>query len=514
MPLPIGDQQWPPRAIEPEQRLFREWGAWYSGNPDELAEVYGGNSSGGVDLKQLDRPSQHRGGVVGKVARWFWGAPLSSGQQRNPKLHVPLAGDIAETSADLLFSEPPQFHTDDKETQTRVLELADELIGMHPLLLEAGETCAAYGGVYLRGSVDETVADHPLVDVIPADVAVPEFTRGRLAAVTFWRVVAEDEKTSEVWRHLERHERGRVYHGLYKGTSDRLGTMVPLEDHPDTEAFAVLVDEQGGITTDVDGLSVVYVPNMRPNRVLRGSPLGRSDYSTLEPMLDALDETWTSWMRDLRLAKARIIVPEAYLDDLGTGKGAAFNAEREVYEALAMPPTSEGGLTLNQFKIRVEEHQSTVDALTSQIVQSAGYSMQTFGDSTETANAMTATEVRTRENKSFTTRGRKVNYWRPQLRRLWSIILQLDAARFRRAVTPEGLQIEWPDGTTDHPEVQAKTLQLITAAEAASTRTRVAMLHPDWDDTQIDAEAAKIAAESGRSVPDPITLGGAATEEE
>ncbi|MGN9844470.1 hypothetical protein ACTMTI_40720 [Nonomuraea sp. H19] len=29
----------------------------------------------------------------------------------------------------------------------------------------------------------------------------------------------------QVWRHLERHERGRVFHGLYLRTPDRLGKL-------------------------------------------------------------------------------------------------------------------------------------------------------------------------------------------------------------------------------------------------------------------------------------------------
>jgi hypothetical protein len=36
-------------------------------------------------------------------------------------------------------------------------------------------------------------------------------------------------------------------------------------------------------------------------------------------------------MRDIRLGKARLIVPHRYLDNIGRGKGAVFEPEREVY---------------------------------------------------------------------------------------------------------------------------------------------------------------------------------------
>lgn len=41
--------------------------------------------------------------------------------------------------------------------------------------------------------------------------------------------------------------------------------------------------------------------------------MGRSDYKGVEPMLNAFDETWSSWMRDLKVGRARIFVPEAMI---------------------------------------------------------------------------------------------------------------------------------------------------------------------------------------------------------
>jgi hypothetical protein len=41
------------------------------------------------------------------------------------------------------------------------------------------------------------------------------------------------------------------------------------------------------------------------------APLGRSDFSGLEISLDTLDEAHASWMRDIRLGKARLIVPHS-----------------------------------------------------------------------------------------------------------------------------------------------------------------------------------------------------------
>ncbi|WP_327588464.1 hypothetical protein OHA25_16605 [Nonomuraea sp. NBC_00507] len=96
MPLPDHDQEWPPPHIRREMRLYEEWGAWYAGDPDQLAQVYGasGMMHGiGLDPKGWDRPSKGFTGWIQRAARYFWGTPVPLGQVRSTKLHVPIAGD-------------------------------------------------------------------------------------------------------------------------------------------------------------------------------------------------------------------------------------------------------------------------------------------------------------------------------------------------------------------------------------------------------------------------------------
>lgn len=40
-----------------------------------------------------------------------------------------------------------------------------------------------------------------------------------------------------------------------------------------------------------------------------------------------------------------------------------------------------------------------------------------------------------------------------------------------------------------------------------STDTKVRALHPDWDDTAVQAEVDRILTETGQSVPDPMQSG-------
>jgi hypothetical protein len=506
MPLPTADTPWPP-TDDTVQAALADWDAWYSADPDRLEQRYQGRGY----REAVDRPSQYRGGLVGRVARWFWGNPTSAGEKRT-KVHVPLAGDIARTSSELLFSEPPKLLSEHEKTQDRLDELMDT--GLQPTLLEAGEVCAALGGAYLRVVWDDTVSDRPWIDTVAADRAVPEFAYGRLRAVTFWTVVEADD-SRRVLRHLERHEKGVIFHGLYEGSLTALGHLVPLTEHPSTAPLATEVDAEGGIDTGApDHLTAAYVPNVRPARAWRHIPSasywGQSDYQGIEGLMDALDETYSSWMRDVQNGKGRVIVPNSMLESLGPGQGAAWDEERRIYSGLNMlqRPGDPNPLEVVQFEIRVQEHRDTCAELVEQAVRQAGYSASTFGETGDGA-AVTATEIRARERRSMSTRGRKALYWGPGIADITAALLAVEAGdRFRvTGLELEPPKVEFQDSISEGQGELATTAELLRRAEAASTDTLVRLMHPDWDDSQVAAEVDKITGESGRAVSDPTMTG-------
>ncbi|MFC9847785.1 capsid protein [Streptomyces sp. NPDC060223] len=508
MPLPTADTPWPP-IDERIQSALADCDAWYSSEPDRLEERYLGRGY----RDTVDRPAQHRGGVVGRLARWFWGNPTEPGQKRE-KLHVPLAGDIARTSSELLFSEAPKLlAAEDASDATQTVLDALMETSLQATLLEAGEVCAALGGVYLRVVWDEDVSDRPWIDTVAADRAVPEFAYGRLRAVTFWTVLdSGDVNDRRVFRHLERHEKGRIYHGLYEGSAGSLGAVRPLADNPATAPLAAMVDADGGLDTGApDHLTATYVPNVRPARAWRHIPTaaywGQSDFQGIEGLMDALDETYSSWMRDIVNGKGRIVVPSSMLDSLGPGQGTTFNEDRRIYTGLTMlaRPGDPNPLTVVQFEIRVQEHRDTAQALLEQAVRQAGYSAGSFGESD--GQAVTATEVKARNRRSLSTAGRKGKYWGPELAAITSAWLAvLSGFRFRMAgLDLEPPKVELQDGVTEGPIELATTAELLARAEAASKETLVAMVHPDWNKDQIEAEVALIQSES--ALADPVLTG-------
>lgn len=507
MPLPSGGA-WPPPALETTLAKQAEWAAWYSGDPDALATTYGGQTTGGNDTTGFF--ASERGGFRARVGRtlerWFWGTRPTGAQPRT-KLHVPLASDIAVTGANLLFGEMVAITSEHAATQQRIEQLVEDG-GLHPTLLEAAELGCALGGVYLRVCWDkEAHPDGPWLSPVHADAAVPDFRWGRLSAVTFWRIIADNGQT--VIRHLERHEPGLILHGLYEGSIDELGHPIPLTEAPETEGLAGEVNADGAIETGIDMLTAAYIPNMRPNRIWRSNPaaayLGRSDLQGIEPMLDRLDAVYSSWMRDIDLGKGRLIVAKSMLENQGRGQGATFDLDREVYEALNMLDEGGSPVTLAQFAIRVDEHQRTAADFTAQAVRGAGYSLQSFGETGDVA--MTATETKARKERSYETRGRKIGYWKMGLGDALTALLAIDARWFNSGVQPDRPSLEWPDGVAVDPKALAETINLLAQADAASTEIKVRLFHQDWDDPQVEEEVARIEDAQKAMLPDLNAFG-------
>jgi A118 family predicted phage portal protein len=501
VPLPDRNMAWPPPKLKPAFEAMNTWDAWYGGDPERLTALYGGGASG-----PQPRPVQYGTGVVSRIARWWWGTPPAPGEQRT-KLHIPIAGDLCGASSDLLFSEAPVLRAKDDTTQKRLDLIADE--GMHASLQTAAEVAAALGGVYLRPVYDPNIRDRPWLDAVHADRAVPEFTWGQLSAVTFWHVLSDDGKGT-VYRHLERHDPEQVSHGLYKGDDDTLGMLVPLEEHPATARYTKLVNDQGIIPSPYKGLAPAYIPNVNSRRwrgVQALTHFGRSDLESIEPLMDALDEAYASWMRDVRLGKGRVIAPNAFLQNLGPGQGALYNPDQEIYSGLEiLPKSGDSALEVVQFEIRVAQHRDTVNDLIDQILRSAGYSGQTFGRGQDVA--VTATEVTARERRSMTTRGKKILRWQAGLGHALEALLAVDAEVFRSGVIVQQPVIEFGDSVSEDPLTLANTLQFLSVAEAASTEWKVRRLNPDYDDKLVQAEVARIHAEKGVGVASPDHLGG------
>ena len=537
MPLPVSDPnaQWPPQNLQDIFAYMRQWSAWYANDVAKLQAAYGG----GVAADNTGFFASDTGGfkpTIGqRFQRWFVGQ-RSVGTNRNTKLPVPVAGMICQAIGDLLYADPPTFtvviDTDDDNdldeapntpasntTQERLNELADA--GLYSTLAQATELAAALSGSFLRVAWDKSVvSDRPFIDVVDADQAIPEFRWGRLVGVTFWQVVAKDGQT--VWRHLERHEldlngNGIILHGLYEGTDDKLGARVSLLSRPETAGLDALSDGSvpGSVNSLTPGLCVEYLPNQGPNRLWRdhlvGRYMGRSSLDGVEHLMDQLAETLSDWMRARRAAKARVWFDKSLLGNPGPGNGGVADLDQEVYvqtdDSVKGPNVKMGDkVEVVQPAFDPAGYAATATALLEQILQLTGFALQTFGmDKSSTKSAdTTATEVESRERRTFLTRGRLIRTQTPHLSRVIQKLLAVDKAIFNTPNVAAPILVEFPDGVQESMLKLAQTVNTLFLAESASLDERLRILHPEWNDDMWNLEASKIRDEFTNPILDPM----------
>lgn len=264
--------------------------------------------------------------------------------------------------------------------------------------------------------------------------------------------------------------------------------------------------------TPIPDMMAVHVPNIRPNRMDRSSVHGRSDCDGLRGLMDSLDETYSSWMRDVRLAKARLIVPAEYLrrkasdmfrDNQYTYE---FDEDVETLVALDIDPEHSGSnpITPSQFAIRSAEHAATCAELIRNIVTIAGYAPQTFGIGID-GNAQSGTALHIREKKSFNTQGKKQTYWKSPLEQIMTAMIHLDAALYpgKGSQGADSVKVHFADNMANDISTTSTALELLNRAAAISTELKVQMLHPDWTKKQISEEVERVKNEAGLAVEEP-----------
>lgn len=510
MPLPISGSEWPPTALAELLPSFRQWSAWYSGDPDQLSAAYGTQST----ARRLNRPVQFSGGLRGMVGRVVWGNPLPEGGD-DDRLHVPLASDLCSATAELLYSEQPTITSDSAATTQRVSEYIED--GLFTSMAGGVELGAAHGGRYVQAVIPAGGA-RARFEQLAYDGAWPVFSRGVLISVAFWWIL-ETETSGKIWRHVESHELdpmgvGVIRHGLYVGGPNKIGDRVDLGRRPET-AGLLGINPDGVIDTGTPGLDVVHIPGRNPQRLWRNDPvgrnLGRSVFQGLEGTLSKLDETYTSWMRDVDLGRSRLIVADYLLQQGKPGEGALFDLDRRLIVPLDMPRALGGESGADpirqvQFAIRVEEHRATAQELTEVILRAASFSANTFGED-EQGNAQTATGVLSKDSRSMRTRDAILNAERPALQTILRKALAMDQAAGLGPVADDLLTVEFPTGAQESPAALAATLAALRSADVASDFTLIKMLHPDWTDPQIMQEVDDIrAGTSARNNLDATTL--------
>jgi len=476
---------------------YNEWSSWYSGDPKFLFDYYKIQSIGN-EIAQMK----------------FW-ARIDD-NERNGIVHLPAANDICTTSSNLLFSEKVNITYEENNISGERIKVFLNENGFDNLLLEGAELCAALSGCVLKLDIEPKLLTIPIMSIVTPNQFLPTFWRSRLWEILFFKTIKSDN-SQNIWRLFENRRKEDngfiVEYKLFKGRLDNVGNEIDINSIEELKDMN-LEDMK---YYNIDGLGCVYVPNMRPNKLVPSSSLGINDYNSELTLMDALDEAWTSWMRDLELGMAQIFIDEELITRnqpslIISGSSQSidstylnkFSKYKKAFTKLNLTQWKLSGnvgvkpIENIQFDIRVDEHLKTCEKLFYQIITNCGYSPQTFGLG-DLGNVASGTALKILERKSQLTREKKSRYWLPAIRSILIQMQQFDRAVGFKSYEYQDITLEIQDSIINDSKEVSEVVRNLSQAQAASTYTKVKLQHPDWNDEKIIEEVDRILKESGIS---------------
>lgn len=257
-------------------------------------------------------------------------------------------------------------------------------------------------------------SEHIEIGYAMADQFVP--TAWTNAKVTEGVFISREAKDGYYYTRLEWHKwNGKTYvveNELYRSDIRTVTNSEGEKEPQDILGYRYPLQSIYPFLNDVTPLEYVedslfaYYRTAIANNIDDNSPLGVSIYANALATLHALDVCYDSFMREFVLGKKRIIVPasaiKTVLDPTTNEMRRYFDANDEVYEAMATGDAEELKIQDNSVELRVEEHISAINAFLSTLCLQLGFSAGTFTFD-QHQGLKTATEVISENSKTYKT---------------------------------------------------------------------------------------------------------------
>lgn len=418
---------------------------------------------------------------------------------------VPVVREIAAFSADLMFSEQANI-THEEATLQEALDLILEANGFAPFLQDTSQMIAVEGRGALRIQWDDDLplaTPVPVIDHIPEDRLIWEMKYKRFVVAGTVVIERTDERDRNVYRLMERHERGKVTRRLYRGSGSILGREVPLTSF---EEFAKLEKEED---TGVDALTLVRWDNV---------PGGRSDIVGMDTLLDRINEEYSRGTLKSRRSNPITFADRTLADEAGridmdgiqlTGGGTLLDVDGSKQLVQTVQPD-----------VRAEAQILWIDYLLDSGLLFMGYSKASYGRD-EGGSADSGKALKLRQARTLLKRAGKERMAREAIQTALSVaIAMLVGSPSVQDLKPK---VELADGLPTDTQEVSQEVATAMGAGAMSVETAVRTLHPDWTDDEVLEEVAKIEAAAqadqidqaiGRAMPGSAAENGEETQEQ
>ena len=234
---------------------------------------------------------------------------LQPGEERT-YIAVNIPRLICNVSADLLFGDPPKYIVEDALTQEAIDRLI-EINSLHALCHESATMNAIKGDTLFKvrfGKRHNYSTDREvIIETVKPDIYFPEIDPQNIKNVISMNLAWLIKQDNVFYLRVERHTPGYIYNELWLSDEDyTMRRQIDIQAmYPNLEPIEV---------TGIDDFLVVHVPNLR----VGDSHFGQSDFKSLEPLFDELNNRLSQISEILdKHAKPKLAVPEGIISSQG-----------------------------------------------------------------------------------------------------------------------------------------------------------------------------------------------------
>lgn len=275
------------RNIDFEMNAIRNR-IWYTGDSDELQQLYG-QLQNGVD--------QYK----------FWACRSTPGMEIR-KIHTGLPALIVDILTSIVLKDI-DLKIEKNDVYKELWEKIEEDNNFNTVLEETVKETLYIGDGAWKLTFDTSLSPYPIIEYFPGEQIEYEYRRKRLQEIIF-KTKYIHNGTEYVLR--ERYGYGYIKNELYKGTE-----KVDIAACPETAGCADYVF--GGAKADIidgavknHGEYMMAVP-IKYMSSCKWHGRGQGIFDKKIDAFDAFDESWSQWMDALRAGRSKEYIPECLI---------------------------------------------------------------------------------------------------------------------------------------------------------------------------------------------------------
>jgi len=305
-----------------------------------------------------------------------------------------IAGTISKSKAKLLFHNGMEVEDND------ILEGILKENSFQVLASDAAKTESWSGEFAMKLSLDKTVSQYPIIEMVEPTKYKKVMKRNRLLEIQFSETIPSE---SGDYRFVQRYGKGYIIYELYKkgrfGDKER---KISVE-----ELYPELVD----FKFNGDFILASVKKNLG----------GDSDYQGLESKFNAYDQNLTGTNMELVEALPVSYIPDTRMDDRATH----LNHYRKNYVTVqgSGGEDAKNMIQTEQTKVYTTDRNSNSDKILGDILAAIGLNKVTLGYSSDIGANASAKARRQIESTSIRTRSAMIKEWQPYLEDLFYLVL-------------------------------------------------------------------------------------------